>query len=321
MDLLLILTYASICVVIFKVFKIPLTKWTVPTAVLGGVLLIGGLILAMNYNHPYSEVSRNYFLAVPIVPQVSGQVIEVMERPNEILEKGDVLLKLDPLPFAAKVAELTASLKQAQDDLVRAKKLATRDALALRELDKAQAKVDELTPRLEEAQWQLDNTIVHAPSRGYVTQLAVSPGVMAASIPLRPVMIFIPLEERITIGWFRQNSMLRLKPGYEAEVAFDGIPGQVFSATVLQVLPVMAEGQIPVTGTLTNGATQQNRVPGRIAVKLFINDPEFEPYQDEMPGGAFGQAAIYSDHMRHVAVMRKVLLRMASWMSYLFPFH
>lgn len=36
MDLLLILTYAAICIVIFKVFKIPLTKWTVPTAVLGG---------------------------------------------------------------------------------------------------------------------------------------------------------------------------------------------------------------------------------------------------------------------------------------------
>jgi len=36
-DLLLILTYAAICIVIFKVFKIPLNKWTVPTAVLGGL--------------------------------------------------------------------------------------------------------------------------------------------------------------------------------------------------------------------------------------------------------------------------------------------
>ena len=54
MDLLLILTYASICVAIFKIFKIPLNKWTVPTAVLGGVVLIGTLIFLMNYNHPYS---------------------------------------------------------------------------------------------------------------------------------------------------------------------------------------------------------------------------------------------------------------------------
>lgn len=321
MDLLLILTYTSICIVIFKVFKIPMNKWTVPTAVLGGMFLIGGLILAMNYNHPYSEVSRTYFVTVPIVPQVSGQVIEVTERTNEILEKGDILLKLDPLPFESKVKELQASLEQAKADLLRAKKLTTKSALALRELDKAQLKVDELTPQLAEAKWKLDNTIVRAPSRGFVTQVAVRPGVMAASLPLRPVMVFIPLEERITVGWFRQNSLLRLKQGYDAEVAFDGIPGKVFSATVLEVLPSMAEGQIPASGTLVNGATPQNRAPGRIAVKFLINDEAFEAYQDQLPGGAYGQAAVYSEHLHHVAVMRKVLLRMASWMNYLFPFH
>ena len=37
MDLLLILTYTALCVVAFKVFKIPLNKWSVPTAALGGV--------------------------------------------------------------------------------------------------------------------------------------------------------------------------------------------------------------------------------------------------------------------------------------------
>ncbi len=40
METLLLLTYAALCVVIFKVFKIPLNKWTVPTAVLGGIIFI-----------------------------------------------------------------------------------------------------------------------------------------------------------------------------------------------------------------------------------------------------------------------------------------
>ncbi|MEH6533574.1 MAG: hypothetical protein V7735_19825 [Photobacterium frigidiphilum] len=34
MDLLLILTYTALCIAVFKIFKIPLNKWTVPTAVL-----------------------------------------------------------------------------------------------------------------------------------------------------------------------------------------------------------------------------------------------------------------------------------------------
>ena len=102
MDVLLILTYTSICVVIFKVFNIPLTKWTVPTAVLGGIVLIGTLIFVMNYNHPYSEVSRKYFQTTPIVPAVRGRVISVDVKPNTPLKAGDILFKIDPEPFQYK---------------------------------------------------------------------------------------------------------------------------------------------------------------------------------------------------------------------------
>ncbi|GCD22421.1 inner membrane protein YiaV precursor [Klebsiella pneumoniae] len=54
MDLLIILTYVAIAWSIFKIFKIPVNKWTVPTAALGGVFIVSALILLMNYNHPYT---------------------------------------------------------------------------------------------------------------------------------------------------------------------------------------------------------------------------------------------------------------------------
>ena len=52
MDLLLILTYSALCIVIFKVFKVPLNKWTVPTAILGGIgkpygAVAGGLVIGI----------------------------------------------------------------------------------------------------------------------------------------------------------------------------------------------------------------------------------------------------------------------------------
>jgi hypothetical protein len=42
MELLLILTYSAICVAVFKIFRIPVNKWTLPTAALGGIFLIAG---------------------------------------------------------------------------------------------------------------------------------------------------------------------------------------------------------------------------------------------------------------------------------------
>jgi len=319
MDLLLILTYTAICIAIFKIFKIPLNKWTVPTAVLGGIALIGTLIFVMNYNHPYSEVSREYFVTTPIVPNVNGEVIEVPVTPNVLLEKGDVLFRLDPEPFQNTIDSLKARLLGARAEFDRTKKLFDAKAGSKRDLDLATSSLDDLKAQLAQAEWELEQTTERAPTRGYVTQLLLRPGMRAVNLPLRPVMVFVSSESHVLIAWFRQNSLLRLEVGNQAEVAFDGIPGTVCSGEVKTVLPVLAEGQMQASGNMIS--VQVSAPPGRVPVIINITDPRFEAYAGLVPGGAYGQAAIYSKHFSHVAIMRKILLRMSSWMSYLFPFH
>ena len=319
MDLLLILTYSSICIAIFKIFKIPLNKWTVPTAVLGGIFLIGALILLMNYNHPYSEMSRQYFVTTPIVPNVNGQVIEVPVKGNKLLDKGDVLFRLDPEPFQNKIDSLTSRMAATGADFKRAKELFKRKAGSKRNLDLATANLNDLKAQLAQAKYELEQTTVRAPARGYVTQVVLRPGMRAVSLPLRPVMVFVSAEGHYLIGWFRQNSLLRLEVGIEAEVAFDGIPGTVFTGEVQMVLPALAEGQVQASGTLINA--QMPPRAGRIPVLINITDPRYEAYADKVPGGSYAQVAVYSEHFHHVAIMRKILLRMSAWMNYLFPFH
>jgi len=85
-ELLLILTYAAICIAIFKAFNIPINKWTLPTAVLGGIFLIGFIMLVMNYNHPFTRSARIYFTTTPIIPDVKGRVVEVPVVANEPLK-------------------------------------------------------------------------------------------------------------------------------------------------------------------------------------------------------------------------------------------
>ena len=319
MDLLLILTYTAICVAIFKIFKIPLNKWSVPTAALGGVVLIGTLIFLMNYNHPYSEVARSYFVSTPVIPTVSGQVVEVPVKANQPLQKGDVLFRIDPTPFENKVKSIKAQLVSARADQSRARELAARNVGNRRDVDLTTARVDDLQAQLNIAQFDLDHTVVRAPSKGFVTHVSLRPGMMATRMPLRPSMVFIPDEGHYIAAWMRQNSQLRLTPGDEAEVAFDGIPGQVFKGKVKQVISVIGEGQVQPSGNLLSFTGSPP--PGRVSVIVEITDPDYARYAALMPGGAYGQAALYSEHFHHVAVMRKILLRMAAWMNYIFPFH
>ncbi|MBB1437915.1 HlyD family secretion protein [Shewanella sp. SG41-4] len=377
MDLLLILTYTAFCIAIFKVFKIPLTKWTVPTAILGGIVLIGTLLILMNYNHPYSRFAREYFVTIPIVPAVKGLVIEVNVKPNTPVKEGEVLFKIDPIPYLAMVKQKKAALKEAelqvpqleaafqiatakveqatadkdrtesvyrryedgrkkagrnspfteleldnrrqlyiassaQLDGALAEELRTRLAYESN-IDGVNTKVAGLQAELAKAEYDLQQTVVRAPADGVVTQLALRKGVMAVPIPLRPALTFIPDERRYFAGAFWQNSLLRLKEGDEAEVIIDAMPGQVFKGKVAKILPAMAEGEIQFSGNLQSSSKLFQR--GRVLVLIELED---DAIRQSLPAGVAGQVAIYTDHFSHVAVMRKVLLRMQGWLNYLF---
>jgi hypothetical protein len=77
MELLLISAYIAICIVIFSVFRIPLNRWTVPTASIGGTVLVVTLVQFLNYYHPYSGTSRQYLTATSITPGAIEQVTAV----------------------------------------------------------------------------------------------------------------------------------------------------------------------------------------------------------------------------------------------------
>jgi multidrug resistance efflux pump len=176
--------------------------------------------------------------------------------------------------------------------------------------------VARLQAELEKARYDLERTTVRAPTSGYVSQLLLRPGMMAVSLPLRPTMVFVHDEQAPMIAAFRQNSALRLKAGYEAEIVYPSIPGRVFKGKVVTVLPNMAEGQLQNSGNLI-GTEIFQRI-GRVPVIIEVTDDISE---FNLPTGSRAQVAVYSDHFHHVAIMRKILLRMSSWQNYLYLDH
>ena len=179
-----------------------------------------------------------------------------------------------------------------------------------------QSQVVSLRAQLAEAKYNLDQTVIRAPSNGYVTQVLIRPGTYAAALPLRPVMVFIPEQKRQIVAQFRQNSLLRLKPGDDAEVVFNALPGQVFHGKLTNIFPVVPGGSYQAQGALQSLTV----LPGTDGVLATIElDPNADV--DSLPDGIYAQVAVYSDHFSHVSVMRKVLLRMTSWMHYLYLDH
>ena len=375
MELLLILTYVSMCYVVFKLFKIPVNQWSLATAALGGIIGIALLLLIMNYNHPYTKNARIYFSVTPVLPTVRGRVIEVPVKENAPLKEGDVLFRIDPKPYQYVVDQKKASLAEAEQNVRQLKasldqataateRANAQFALAQQEYDRqeelfrkrvvAQATLDtatrnletarqtvagakaeeerarlayssniegvnttvaRLTAELADAQWDLDQTVTRAPGPGFVTQVALRPGVYVVPAPLQPVMVFVNTDEKDQAlgAAFQQNSLQRVRAGDEAEVAFDAVPGRVFRGKVRLVLDAIAAGQIRPTGALVDFA---ERTEGGRALAVIDLVDDISGYQ--IPLGAAAQVAIYTEYWHHVSLLRKILLRMRGWQNYIF---
>jgi multidrug resistance efflux pump len=373
MELLLMLIYAAICTAVFKIFKIPVNKWTLPTAVLGGIFIISIILLVMNYNHPFSSTARIYFATTPILPDVKGRVVDVPVESNVPLKEGDVLFRIDPTPYQYVVDQKKALLAEAEQS-VKQLKSAYDQALANVEKVKVQVKLAEenygrqlylfekkvipqatldiytrnidaakqqlaeseaaamtaklgyeseisgvnttvarLQAELGEAQYDLDHTVVRAPGPGYVTQMALRPGMYVVPAPLRPVMVFVHKDDQKLAAGFQQNALQRVRAGDEAEVAFDAVPGRVFKAKVQHVVDDIALGQLQATGTLQDLG---DSLPGGRAVAIIEVEQDTSGYN--IPGGAAAQVAVYTPYAHHFALIRKILLRMRSWENFVF---
>jgi multidrug resistance efflux pump len=229
------------------------------------------------------------------------------QRQSELFAKSVVArVTLDTATRNLEVARQALSGAQAEED---------RSRLAFSStIGGVNTTVARLQAELADAQYNLDQTITRAPGPGFVTQVALRPGLYVVPLPLRPVMVFVNTGEHDTefAAAFQQNALQRVRAGDEAEIAFDAVPGRVFEGKVVRILDAISSGQILASGGLIDVDT---RTTGRAQAIIHI---ESDVTQYQLPPGAAAQVAIYTDHWHHLSTIRKILLRMRSWQNFVF---
>src|SRR5947208_3015212 len=116
MEIILLGIYGFFVWLIF--FKFKWLPWNFTTQFITITLPIVGmmvLFLLLNICAPATNDVRAMNYVIPIVPRVSGQVTEVPIEPNRPIKKGDVLFKIDPVPFEAAVKAAQATLQGAKE--------------------------------------------------------------------------------------------------------------------------------------------------------------------------------------------------------------
>ena len=118
---------------------------------------------------------------------------------------------------------------------------------------------------------------------------------MAGRLAIRPVMTFIGEQKRQFIAAFRQNSLLRLKAGDDAEFVFPAIPGKVFPAKVKAILPAIGESEVQA-----NGMTYTRKFIDDQAMPLVLLELTDDMSEYNLPLGTTAEVAVYTEHAHHL---------------------
>lgn len=118
MIVFLTLCYCVVLAVLVHREVIKLTLWWKLSPIAWMLFLLVAFFIPMQWGAPSGSVNV-YQNVVEVIPNVAGQVIDVPVEGLKPLKKGDVLFRVDPVPFQAQVDQLTAQLEDAKQNVAR----------------------------------------------------------------------------------------------------------------------------------------------------------------------------------------------------------
>ncbi|WP_204112298.1 HlyD family secretion protein [Shimia biformata] len=117
---------------------LPITVWTMKTAVFTWAILAFSLFLLIFYFHPKTYAGVVPFRTVSVVAQTAGPVTDLYVENGQHVQKGDLLFRIENSAQTAALAEAKAQL-----DLIKASEKKAQDAVIV-----AQASVDSVNAQL-----------------------------------------------------------------------------------------------------------------------------------------------------------------------------
>ena len=237
---------------------------------------------------------------VDISADISGRVIQVAVEEGQVVERGALLLRIDPTAYQAAVqraeaavaqarareAQARAQLLKAQSEARRAEMLAqgrelisaqdaenarTQAQVAEAELQASRFAVQQSQAALSEARDNLSKTTITAPMAGRVTRLNIEEGETAiigtmnnpGSLLLTVADLSV-MEAKVKVD---ETEVPGITVGDSARVKIDAFPGQTFAGTVTRIANSAVQ-----TAASQSGSTEQS-VDFEVVITL-DNPPE-----------------------------------------------
>ena len=175
--------------------------------------------------------------SVVLRPEIAGRIAAINFKDGVAVSKGALLVELDAATQAAEFDQAKAGLALAQANYRRTQDLFAKKFISGQALDDSQAALKVQDAALALAQAKLDKTRIRAPFSGVVGIRNVSVGDY-----VKEGQELVNIEDIATLKVdFRlpESYLPQLRTGQQLELSSDALPGQVFTAVLEAINPLV----------------------------------------------------------------------------------
>ncbi|CAN5666295.1 HlyD family secretion protein [soil metagenome] len=257
-------------------------KKKVILSVVGAVAIsVAGYLIVDHMRFVETDNAQIEGHAVMLAAKVGGFIVKTNVTDGQRVKKGDVLVEIDERDYQNILAQVKSDLVSIQartrdsgTNSKRLRDLYSKGAVSQQQLDtvstgyaEAKAKFDAVSSQVAQAELNLENTKIRAPTDGIIARKAAEVGQLAS--PGVPLIGFVGTDERWITANFKETEIADVKPGAVVEVVIDAIPGRSFKGEVEAISSATGATftLLPPDNATGNFTKVVQRVPVKISVK------------------------------------------------------
>ena len=205
-------------------------------------------------------------IEVVIRPDVSGEIIELNVKEGDFVREGELLLRIKPDIYEARIDELNASLLtqqsrmeqarsnmlQAEAEFLKNEQLYERDLISELEfmqiknnyeaqkanLKAAEYQIESARAQLRRAEEELQQTVIRSPRDGTISRLSVESGerVLGQAQTAGTEMMRIARMEQMEVEVdVNENDIVNVSPNDTTLIEVDAYPNRIFEGLVTEI--------------------------------------------------------------------------------------
>lgn len=248
----------------------------------GSVLFI--LLVARGAYHMFwTESTDDSFVKshVHVVSsRITGTVQEVLVNDNQMVKKGDILVKLDPRDYEVHVKAAQANYSKTHKDIGRFQGYGNLGPTERPVFDQYEAAALVAEAELQKAQLQLEYTSIRASEDGKIGKRSVETGELIQGG--QALMALVEPEPWIEAN-FKESQIAHIRPGQKVEIKVDAISGHEFEGHVESIAP--GSGSTFSLLPPDNATGNFTKIVQRIPVKILIDKESLKGYEDRLVSG------------------------------------